>query len=304
MEDRIRRLHEDIVLGEALVTVAMAAFALPGMAEPAEATAPPPPVVVIGDNNAGTVDTTVSAPASPGRPEGRPVPSTGPARQSTCTWTAEPTYSQDYLNWLGGTAGSWYDVHCSDGTLTLAVYVPPGSNSVPALVVAAGTLARSAANSLPLPVPQVRHNPSRWGLVGLPTWFWVDPGQWRVLTQRTSAGPVWAEVTATPESTTWEPGDGSAAVACAGPGTPYDRGEPEAAQASDCSHTYTRSSADQPQQGPNPNDRAFNVSVAVTWQVSWRGSGGSGGVLPSLSRRTNFPLPVAQRQTVVTAGSD
>ena len=46
----------------------------------------------------------------------------------------------------------------------------------------------------------------------LATWWWVDPAAWQPLRQRTQAGPVWAEVTATPVSTTWDAGDGSAVV--------------------------------------------------------------------------------------------
>lgn len=294
----------------ALKAALIAGVCLPVLtaAQDAIAATGPSPVVVAGDNHDGVINTAVTAPGASGggiRPTSVSTNTGGDgASQVTCTWTAESRSSQDFLNFLGGAAGSWYDVRCSDGTVTLADYVPPGSSNVPAPVVLAGTLARSAANSLALPAPQVAHSPSGQGLVGLPTWFWIDPSRWRVLRQRTSAGPVWAEVTATPQSTTWEPGDGSAVLICPGSGTAYDRAQPEASQTSTCSHTYTRSSADQPQQGSNGSDRAFSVRVTVTWQVSWRGSGGSGGVLPVLSRSSSFSLPVAQRQTVVTTGSD
>jgi hypothetical protein len=137
----------------------------------------------------------------------------------------------------------------------------------------------------------------------MPTWWWVEPGSWRVLRQRTTAGPVWAEVTATPVSSTWDPGDGSQPLVCAGPGTSYDRSRPESEQSTDCAYTYRRSSAGQPQTGPEENDRFFTVTVTTTWQVTWTGSGGNGGTLPPLTRTRSFPLAVAQRQTVVTGGS-
>lgn len=199
--------------------------------------------------------------------------------------------------------GAWYDVRCSDGGVYLAVYVPPASDNVPPAVRLAGTLARTVANRLQLPAPQVGQSPAGRTLVGLATWWWIEPGSWRALTQRTAAGPVWAEVTATPVSSTWDPGDGSDPLVCAGPGTAYDRSRPDSEQSTDCSYTYRRSSAEQPQTGPDPNDRFFTVTVTTTWQVSWRGSGGAGGVLPPMRRTSTFPLAVAQRQTVVTSGS-
>lgn len=221
----------------------------------------------------------------------------------TCRWMVVSQWSHDSLIRLSGSSGTWYDVACSDGTSTLGVYVPPGAVNVPPAVVSAGALAQSAVNRLQLPQPQAGRSPVGQALVGLPTWFWIDPAQWRGLQQRTVAGPVWAEVVATPVSATWDPGDGSPLLSCAGPGTPYDRNRPEAGQSTDCAYTYPRSSAQQPQTGPSVNDRFFTVTVATTWQVSWTGSGGSGGTLPVLTRSHSFPLAVAQRQTVVTSGS-
>jgi hypothetical protein len=219
-------------------------------------------------------------------------------------WTAETPYSQQLFQWLGSDPkGTWYDVRCSDGSLFIGVYVAPAATNVPRAVVLAGRLAQQAANRLVLPTPRAQHNPSGTALVGLATWWWVDPGGWRALRQRTQAGPVWAQVTATPVSTTWDAGDGSTPLVCAGPGTPYDSARPDAAQSTACSHTYRRSSADQPQTGPDANDRFFTVTVTTTWQVTWVGSSGSNGTLPPLTTTSRFPLAVAQRQTVVTGGS-
>lgn len=163
-------------------------------------------------------------------------------------------------------------------------------------------LAQRAESLLLLPAPAARHNPSE-ALTGLATWWWVDPAQWRTLSQRTAAGPVWAQVTARPVSSTWDAGDGTAPLTCAGPGTSYSPNEPASAQSSDCTHTYTRSSAGQPQTGPEPNDRYFTVSVTVRWAVSWVGAGGTAGSLPPIGRRYSFPLRVAERETVMTSGS-
>jgi hypothetical protein len=199
--------------------------------------------------------------------------------------------------------GHYYDVRCSDGSLSLAVYVPPSAPNVPPEVVVAGSLAEEASNRLPLPSPGARHNPSSDALVGLATWWWVDEQTWAPLQQRTQAGPVWAQVTARPVRSVWDAGDGSQPVVCGGPGRAYDPNRPAREQSSDCTHTYPRSSAEQPQSGPDQNDRFFTVTVTVYWQISWTGSGGSGGALPEIARTTSFPLRVVERQTVVTGGS-
>ena len=265
------------------------------------------PVTVGGDYHSGTVTTVVTAPGS--SPTSEPS-NVGPSQASTdgvtCTWTENSAHLEEiYVNWLGwgDTGGHWYDVKCSDGNVYLSLYVPPAANNVPPPVVLAGSLARRAVNELQLPLPDVHVNPVGEALVGLPEWFWVDASQWRGLSQRTQAGPVWARVTATPTSTSWDPGDGSPVVTCSGPGTPYDKSEPASAQSSDCTYTYTRSSASQPQTGPGANDRYFTVTVTTTWSVTWVGAGGMSGTLPVISRSRSFPLRVAERQSVVTGGS-
>jgi hypothetical protein len=92
-------------------------------------------------------------------------------------------------------------------------------------------------------------------------------------------------------------------VVCDGPGTPYDTSRPATGQSTNCSFTYRHSSAEQPQTGPSQNDRFFTVTVTTTWQVTWTGFGGSGGTLPVLTTASSFPLPVTQRETVVTDSS-
>ena len=266
-----------------------------------------PPIVVVGDNHPGAVDTTVTAPGSPGTQSGGGTSggsSSSGGSGVTCTWKAESDYSQQVFQWIGSDPnGTWYDVTCSDGTSYIGVYVPPAAGNIPPAVVLAGALAKTAANTLVLPKPQVRRNPAGAALVNLPTWWWVDQAQWSPLRQRTTAGPVWAEVTATPVSTTWDPGNGAAPVVCNGPGTPYDTSRSAESQSTDCSYTYRRSSGGQPQTGPSVNDRYFTVTVTTTWQVSWVGFGGTGGTLPILTTSSTFPLAVTQRETVVTGGS-
>jgi hypothetical protein len=273
----------------------------------ARATPPQPPYplpIVTGDNNGGTIGTTVIDPGTAPIAAGPGAGGTADTGAGvTCSWTAEGDQVAN-PSLAESDGGTWYDVSCSDGSrVPIGVFVPTGASNAPSAVMQAGALARSARNLLRLPTLQIRHNPQGYAQVGLSTWWWVDPVQWQPLRQRTQAGPVWAEVTATPVSTTWDAGDGSAPVVCPGPGTPYDTSRSEVGQSTFCSHTYVRTTADQPQTGPSVNDRFFTVTVTTSWRVTWIGSAGSGGVLPVLTTSSAFPLAVAQRQTVVTGGS-
>ncbi|RRO17100.1 hypothetical protein EIL87_12320 [Saccharopolyspora rhizosphaerae] len=127
-------------------------------------------------------------------------------------------------------------------------------------------------------------------VVGEFTWFWTDPSTWRPQRQRVEAGPVWAEVTATPVRLAMEPGDGTAPVSCTGPGTPYERSFGVHSPSPDCDVVYERPSA-----GP------VSAQWSITWEVTWRGwTGGSptGGVLPPMTSRAQTQLVIAEAQAL------
>lgn len=171
----------------------------------------------------------------------------------------------------------------------------PGGSARPTVTPA--ELAQRAAARLPLPAPEIRTAPPHRGqrmdgLVGLPQWFWLDQDQGPV-SERVQAGGVWAEATARPQRLIIETGTG-VTISCPGLGIPYQRGM--APTASDCSYTYRQSSA--PQLGD-----AYRVTVTVVWGGSWRGSGGAGGELPTLSRSTTIPLRIGEAQALVTSTS-
>ncbi|GAA4242398.1 hypothetical protein GCM10022254_75260 [Actinomadura meridiana] len=157
--------------------------------------------------------------------------------------------------------------------------------------VSPAVLALTRWASMPIPAPVVRTAPPRRrdGLVGLPEWFWVT--NWDSLSDRVAARSVWVEVVARPQSMTIDPGAGEPVVRCSGPGTVYDRSRSAASQRTDCSYTFARSSLREP-------GRAYRVRVTVLWGGTWRGSDGSGGVLPPLSRSTTFRLRVAEAQAL------
>ena len=284
--------------GAALLVVAGASPALAGEGNGR-------PVEVRGDYHSGTVTTRVESPGRSGSGSGASTAASG----VTCRWRPD---TADDAAVLGGQAGSsaanaaeqggrFYKVSCSDGRIYLGVFVPGATAAVDAPTPA--SLAQEAVNRMQLPAPGVRHNPPGDALVNLATWLWLEPSQWHPLRQRTAAGPVWAEVTATPIRSVWNPGDGTPALSCNGGGTPYDTSKAPEQQSTDCSHTYTTSSAGQPQAGPDANDRFFTVTVTVYWRVSWTGPGGSGGTLPVMTRMSRFPLRVDERQALVTGGS-
>ncbi len=154
--------------------------------------------------------------------------------------------------------------------------------------VSPAQLAMTNWAQMPVPAPRVHTAPPRRsaGLVGLPEWFWVT--NWRSITSRATARDVWVEVSARPQSMTIDPGNGSP-VRCPGPGIAYDKSRPASTQHTDCSYTFQQSSAHQP-------GGAYRVRVSVLWGGTWRGSDGSGGALPPLTRSTSFRLRVAEAQ--------
>jgi hypothetical protein len=93
----------------------------------------------------------------------------------------------------------------------------------------------------------------RMGLIGLPTWMWVnqpDAHTWGPITRSVSAGGVTATVTARVDRVVWDMGDG-ATVTCATPGTPYEDHYGNT-DSPDCGHRYTRTSVGEPQRGAGP----------------------------------------------------
>jgi hypothetical protein len=188
---------------------------------------------------------------------------------------ATPPYIEGKDYWLVCTADG------KETYVNLIIY-QPGTN-----VIDAGTLALQAYKELPLLYPRPRTAPPRTAtqIVGIPTWFWVDPEDWHPLSATASVLGLSATVTAEPTKTTWKLGDGTT-VTCNGPGTPYDPTIDDAAQHSDCVHAYQ-------------HDGDVDAVVAITWHVTWTASNGASGDLGNLERGTGFPVTIEQRQAVI-----
>ena len=80
-----------------------------------------------------------------------------------------------------------------------------------------------------------------------------------------------------------------------GGGTPYTSADNPAAASPDCGHTYTSSSAEQP-------GGAFQVTATITWDITWQGAGGAGGVLAPLFTTAVAAFRVAESQALNTSG--
>jgi hypothetical protein len=182
--------------------------------------------------------------------------------------------------------GAWYRRRCyaADGTIVSADIVwRPIAVSAPALATDAWDVSR-------IPLPDINLNPGadRDQVVNVATWMWVD--DWAPVSASASAGGVTVTVTATPTHVEWDMGDGTI-VDCAGPGTPYDERRPADEQTTDCSHTYRRSSASQP-------DQRYRVDATSHWHVTWTSSTGESGDFGDVGRTSSIRVRVAEIQTV------
>jgi hypothetical protein len=187
----------------------------------------------------------------------------------------------------GQGAGAWYRRNCRGpgGAWSAATVWVPAADPV--------ALARRARDQVPVPAPAVGTSPpaTEGALVNVPTWLWVDRSLWRPVSVTVTAGDVTVTATATPQRVEWSTGDGGG-LTCAGPGTPYDPARPPAAQSSDCTWTYRRSSAGAP-------GGAYTVTATVVYAVSWSAVGApGGGGLGELRRSASVRLAVKEIQAV------
>ncbi|WP_054048439.1 hypothetical protein [Alloactinosynnema sp. L-07] len=163
-----------------------------------------------------------------------------------------------------------------------------GSVDGPPLAVDAAAVAVVARDRLRLPAPVIGSSPASAQLVHLPTWLWLR--DWAPVAASVSVPGVTATAIATPTAVEWSMGDGHA-VSCAGPGTPYRVGADPGTSSPDCGHTYTTSSALQP-------DLTFPVAATVRWKVNWSAAGQSGS-FPDLITSAATGLRVNEVQALV-----
>jgi len=160
-------------------------------------------------------------------------------------------------------------------------------------------LAQVARDYMAIPDPVAERNPKLdiaggSTLVSLPTWFWVTnpdavgaaTGGTRTI--RAQAGPVWAEVVAQTSGL-------SISSPAGGTSCPPDRAvrvyAPGADDSTGCTVAFEAASVRYAD--------GYPVDLSTSWSATWTGSGGTGGVLPGLSRTVTTNVPVAESQALV-----
>jgi hypothetical protein len=161
------------------------------------------------------------------------------------------------------------------------VWVTGAQPAAVTVAVNPAALAQQAAKQLGFGSPTIEMAPPDGSpqLVGVASWLWIDPGEWRTLTASASAGPVTTTATATPAKVVWDMGDGNS-VTCDSPGTPYSASEPNAT--TNCSYTW-------------PDPGSFTVTATVYWTVTWTATGAPGG--GSLGLQAGPPATVGVKVT-------
>jgi len=238
----------------------------------------------------------VGAGASDGGSAPVPRASSGssPERCEYQTLTAEDNAMWDRLVneglWAGrgDGPGTWYRKICYDANgLSSATIVWAPQRVDPQ------QLAQQALSEAPIPRPGINMNPSsdQGAVTNVETWLWIDRSQWQPVSASASAGNVSVTTTATPNHVVFNMGNGDE-VTCMGPGTPYDTHRPSADQSTDCSYTYHRSSADQ------PNGR-YTVTATVFYSVAWNATGiAAGGALAPVTQSSTVAIRVAEIQAL------
>jgi hypothetical protein len=213
-----------------------------------------------------------------------------------CTYSVAPANATQLLGPGGATPGQWvFPVCAGPGVIDPMPPIWVTNAQAAAAQVNPAALAQQALSQLPLGAPSIEMAPpvTSEQLVDVSTWLWLNAAAWHQQTATAAAGPVSATATATPVEVVWSMGDGHQ-VTCAGPGTPYDSSNPNAT--TDCSYTWTQSSAGQP-------DGANQVTATVYWQVAWTATGAPGGgnlgQVPGPAARV--AVRVAESQAVNTA---
>lgn len=201
-----------------------------------------------------------------------------------CYLTAVSDYPADGPVWGGHTTGGVYA--CFLNGSPDMVWLPDGAAGGPPPPPNPADLAQEAVSSMTLRAVRIgivpEDTPGKVGLIGLPTWMWVDdPGAHTLgpITRSASAGGFSVSATAKVKKVVWKMGDGTNVV-CRGAGTVY-RDSFGATESPDCGHTYTR-------------DGRYTVTATTYWQINWEGMGQSGTIPMNLSRSTTITMGEAQ----------
>lgn len=204
----------------------------------------------------------------------------------------DPQPDYDEPIWDGRTEGvivMCYEPQSTPGISYNVIWVPyiPGVDSGPD----PEALAREAIVAMQLTAGAIGTTPPgpAVGVLGLPTWLWVDdPGESTTgpITRSVSSSGLSVTATASLQQIVYAMGDG-ATVRCEGAnaaGTPYTTSAGSSPSPT-CGHTY--SSAGE-----------YTITATSTWVVEWSGGGQTGTIPMELTASVGHE--VGEVQTVVT----
>ncbi|MEV6792755.1 hypothetical protein AB0M87_12270 [Streptomyces sp. NPDC051320] len=159
-------------------------------------------------------------------------------------------------------------------------------------------LADYAYNQVKVPETKIELKPETKSTVNLPTWIWLDKGTFKDVVVRAALPHtgLWAETTAKPVSLHLDPGTSDAETSPASGtctfnkdgsiGTPYKPGDAD--QTPPCGITYLHAT----------NGSPYQLKASITWKISWKGFGGTGGDLPDGTFETTQDMNVQEIQAV------
>jgi len=206
----------------------------------------------------------------------------------------------------GGPGSFWY----TDGAGHVCQYVPKSVVPCFTLVrphrsgggLSPAAIAQSLTRRLDLAAGAVRTSPTRRGLTGAESWFWLDPAPRRQTLSISLAGET-VSVVADP-TVEWRFGDGGSLDS--GPGVPY---RPGAAPSDAVRHVYqTRCLPGD--QGHDPyvlascGPTGYTLDVLVVWQISYRAVGpvAGSGTLPTRTTASSRSYPVGESRAFLVSG--
>jgi len=190
--------------------------------------------------------------------------------------------------------GTWYECTLSSGgnAETDEAWWVEGATPTPP---DPAQLARTKLKELPLVAPTIHMapQPPLMTYVGLPTWLWIDPGQWSNVTGSVTAGATTVSVVAKPVDVSWDLTEGT--TSCDSAGRAWVKGMASDAT-TDCSYTFEKVSDFQP-------GGTFAVSAEITYQVDWTCTGdctSANGTLGQINgQASDAAIRVGERQSVV-----
>jgi len=233
-----------------------------------------------------TPDSTLRGPLYPSLPAGSPI-----------LKNARPV----------GPGSFWY----SDGAGHVCMYAPSsvlpcftltGAAAPPVAPLNPAAVAAHLVDRISLSPGEVKASPTRTGLTGAQSWFWLDPAPRRQSLSISLAGET-VDVIADP-TVEWRFGDGASLDA--GHGVPY---QADAAPADAITHVYgTRCLPGD--QGHDPyvlascGGSGYAVEALVVWRITYSAAGpiAASGTLPTRTTETSTGYPVSELRAFLVSG--